>query len=185
MSKKGTMKSSNWKWKMNDCVFLHWKNMKPSFKYLVLYRYKNKYPILFTCKIFEVSKRAYYDFIKWMKKTEKDEFEATLIAQCQKHSYKTYSCWHVSIEPKKYANITVHCKTVLRVMNKYRLLSEICCRKKHRIIEKQLHKCANLLNWDFNAENQIKNRYRIFYIFLQNKAFFIYLWSANFFMEVL
>ena len=104
------------------------------------------------CKFFEVSRSGYYDFTKRMDKPDKDESLANLIAQCQERSHKTYGCRRVSIWLKKYSHITINCKTALRIMNKYGLLSEIRRRKKHRIMGEQLHKYANLLNRDFYAE---------------------------------
>ena len=43
-------------------------------------------------------------------------------------------------------------KTVLRIMKKYELLSEICRRRKWKQMGQQLHKYENLLNREFQAD---------------------------------
>ena len=53
-------------------------------------------------------------------------------------------------------------KTVLRVMQKYGLLSVIR-RKKYRNYGEYLHKYPNLLNRDFLPKGQIKNGLQIFH----------------------
>jgi transposase InsO family protein len=48
--------------------------------------------------------------------------------------------------------LTLHLKTVLRIINKYDLLSEIRRRKKYRQMGERLHKYENLLNREFQAD---------------------------------
>ena len=126
--------------------------MTASVKYLAIYHNKDNYPIILMCKFFEVSRSGYYDFAKRINKPDKDEFLANLIAKCQEHSHNTYGCQRVSIWLEKNAHITINCKTALRVMNKYGLLSEIRRRKKYCIMGENLHEYTNLLNRDFHAD---------------------------------
>lgn len=64
--------------------------MKPSIKYLAIYRNIGKYPISLMCKFFEVSRSGYYDFVKRIGKSDKDEQIADLIQKCQERSHRTY-----------------------------------------------------------------------------------------------
>ena len=87
-----------------------------------------------------------------MDKPDRDESLANAISECQKRSGKTYGYRRVHIWLVKEKGINVNSKTVLRVMNKYGLLSEIRRRRKYIQMGKQLHKYQNLLNRDFQAD---------------------------------
>ena len=52
----------------------------------------------------------------------------------------------------KRQNIIRNPKTVLRIMKKYDLLSEIRCRRKWQQMGQQLHKYEDLLNGDFQSD---------------------------------
>ena len=126
--------------------------MKPSVKYLAIYRHRDKYPVSLMCQFFGVSRSGYYDFVKRMEKIDKDENLAQMVAECQKHSGKTYGCRRVRIWLKRHKNISINCKTVLRIMNKYGLLAEIRRRRKYKQMGEQKHKYENILCRDFYAE---------------------------------
>jgi len=104
------------------------------------------------CQFFEVSRSGYYDFVKRMDKPDRDEPLAQEIKECQRICRKTYGYRRVHIWLKKIKGIHVNRKTVLRVMNKYGLLSEIRRRRKYKHMGQQLHKYENLLNRDFCAD---------------------------------
>jgi transposase InsO family protein len=104
------------------------------------------------CTFFEVSRSGYYDFIKRKDNTDRDEALAKEIAECQQKSRKTYGYRRVQIWLSKEKQRELNPKTVLRVMRKYGLLSEIRRRKKYKQMGQQLHKYENLLNRDFHAE---------------------------------
>jgi transposase InsO family protein len=82
----------------------------------------------------------------------KDETVIQLIRECQVHSRRTYGYRRVKIWLQRKTGQTINHKAVLRIMNKYGLLSEIRRRKKYKQMGQQLHKYANILNRDFNAE---------------------------------
>ena len=103
------------------------------------------------CRMFEVSRSGYYDYIKRMDKPDCDEALAEEIACCQEHSGKTYGYRRVQIWLER-QGIHRNPKTVLRIMQKYGLLSEIRRRKKYRVIGQQFHRYENLLNRDFTAQ---------------------------------
>ncbi len=129
--------------------------MKPSVKYLAVYRHKDKYPVAVMCRFFEVSRSGYYDYVKRMSQPDKDEPLGQLIAECQQSSKRTYGYRRVQIWLERKC-IQINHKAVLRIMNKYGLLSEIRRRRKFKYMSNQLHKYENILNRDFTADSPNK-----------------------------
>ncbi|MDR3492646.1 MAG: IS3 family transposase [Gammaproteobacteria bacterium] len=130
--------------------------MKASVKYLAIYHHRNKYPIKIMCQFFDVSRSGYYDYVHRLSKLERDNPLAIMIKECEEHSRKTYGYRRVQAWLKREKSLHFNAKTILRVMNKYSLLSEIRRRRKYRKMGEQLHKYDNLLNRDFvaNKPNQ-------------------------------
>ena len=124
--------------------------MRTSVKYMVIYRHKEKYSISEMCRFFEVSRSGYYGYVSRMDIPAKDLPLAEKIEECQKECGKTYGYRrvHTWLERK---GIHRNPKTILRVMQKYNLLSVIR-RKKYRNYGEYLHRYPNLLNRDFHAE---------------------------------
>ena len=124
--------------------------MKPSVKYRVIYRHKEKYSISEMCRFFGVSRSGYYDFVSRMEVPDKDLPLAEKIKECQDECGKTYGYRrvHLWLESKR---IYRNPKTVLRIMQKYDLLSVIR-RKKYRKYTDVIHKYPNLLNRNFKAD---------------------------------
>ena len=125
--------------------------MRPKAKYAVIYRHRDEYSISAMCKFFEVSRSGYYDFVKRIGKPEQDAELARKIAECQNKADKTYGYRRVW-RWLKARNIDRNPKTVLRVMKKYGLLSEIRRRRKWVNLGQQVHKCENLLKRQFRAD---------------------------------
>lgn len=123
--------------------------MKTSVKYLVIYRHKEKYSISEMCHCLNVSRSGYYDYVKRMDIPAKDLPLAEKIAECQEKCGKTYGYRRVHIWLEK-QGIHHNPKTILRVMQKYNLLS-VVRRKKYRNYGEYLHRYPNLLNRDFKA----------------------------------
>ena len=98
--------------------------MRTSIKYMVIYRHKDKYSISEMCRFFKVSRSGYYDYVKRMDMPAWDLSLAEKIRECQEQCGKTYGYRrvHIWLERK---GIYRNPKTVLRVMQKYALLSEI------------------------------------------------------------
>ena len=117
---------------------------------MVIYRHKDKYSINEMCRFFKVSRSGYYDYVKRMDIPARDLPLAEKIKECQEQCGKTYGYRrvHIWLERK---GIYHNPKTILRVMQKYGLLSEIR-RKKYRNYGDYLHRYPNLLNRDFSAE---------------------------------
>ena len=124
--------------------------MRTSVKYMVIYRHKGKYSISEMCRFFKVSRSGYYDYVKRMDIPAWDLPLAEKIRECHEQCGKTYGYRRVHIWLER-NGIYRNPKTILRVMQKYGLLSVIR-RKKYRNYGEQLHKYPNLLNRDFSAE---------------------------------
>ena len=103
------------------------------------------------CNFFKVSRSGYYGYVKRMSNPEFDQKLADKIAECQQFCHKTYGYRRVHIWLQK-QGINYNPKIVLRVMQKYGLLSEILRRRKYRQMGEHLHKYQNLLNREFTAE---------------------------------
>ena len=117
---------------------------------MVIHRHKGKYPISEMCKFFNVSRSGYYGYVSRMKTPAKDLSLAEKIKECQGKCGKTYGYRRVHIWLER-QGIHRNPKTILRVMQKYSLLSVIR-RKKYRNYGEHLHRYPNLLNRDFKAE---------------------------------
>ena len=124
--------------------------MRTSVKFMVIYRHKDKYSISEMCRFFDVSRSGYYDYVKRMDIPAKDLPLAEKIKECQIKNGKTYGYRRVHIWLEK-QGIHHDPKTILRVMQKYNLLSVIR-RKRYRKYGEHIHRYPNLLNRDFKAE---------------------------------
>ena len=125
--------------------------MRPKIKYAVIYRHRGEYPVSVMCKFFGVSRSGYYTFVKRQEQPEQDAQLAAKIKECQEKTDKTYGyrrVWKWLSD----RNIKRNPKTVLRVMKKYGLLSEIRRRRKWVNLGQQVHKYENLLKRQFHAD---------------------------------
>ena len=125
--------------------------MRPKLKYAVIYRHRHEYPVRVMCRFFGVSRSGYYDFVKRIGQPEHDVDLAERIRECQRITDKTYGyrrVWKWLQDRKVQRNP----KTVLRVMQKYGMLSEIRRRRKWVNLGQQVHKYENLLNRQFKTD---------------------------------
>ena len=125
--------------------------MRPKAKYAVIYRHRGKYPISVMCRFFGVSRSGYYGYVGRLDKPEKDAALAEEIRQQQKLSLGTYGYRRMQIALAA-KGIYRNPKTVLRVMKKYNLLSEIRRRRRWVNMGQQLHRYENLLNRQFQSD---------------------------------
>ena len=124
--------------------------MRTSVKFMVIYRHREKYSISEMCRFFDVSRSGYYDYVKRMDIPAKDLPLAEKIRECQDKCGKTYGYRRVHLWLER-EGIHHDPKTILRIMQKYSLLSVIR-RKKYRNYGNCLHRYENLLNRDFHAD---------------------------------
>jgi len=113
---------------------------------------RNRYPVAVMCQFFGVSRSGYYDYLKRLDRPAHDVVLAEIIRDQQGKCNKTYGyrrMWKWLQTTKK---IYRNPKTILRIMKKYELLSEIRRRRKWRQLGQQIHKYENLLNRNFQAD---------------------------------
>ena len=125
--------------------------MKAKFKYEVICAHREEYPVAVMCKFFGVSKSGYYDYVKRISRVEKGFELAEKISLQQKRCFQTYGYrrMHIWLEQQ---GIHHNPKTILRIMKKYGLLSEIRRRRKWQNLGQQVHRYENLLNRQFHAD---------------------------------
>ena len=124
--------------------------MKPSVKYQVIYKRKSEYSISEMCRFFKVSRSGYYDYLHRKNMPDRILPLAEKIRECQEESHRTYGYRRVQIWLER-QGIYKNPKTVLRVMQKYNLLS-VVRRKKFHYCSQYLHRYPNALNRDFTAD---------------------------------
>ena len=117
---------------------------------MVIYRHKDKYSVSEMCRFFCVSRSGYYAYVSRMDIPTKDILLAERIRECQENCGKTYGYRRVHIWLQR-QGVYHNPKTILRVMQKYNLLS-VVRRKKYRNYGDVLHRYHNLLNRNFKAE---------------------------------
>ena len=117
---------------------------------MVIYRHKDKYSVSEMCRFFCVSRSGYYAYVSRMDIPTKDISLAERIRECQENCGKTYGYRRVHIWLQR-QGVYHNPKTILRVMQKYNLLS-VVRRKKYRNYGDVLHRYHNLLNRNFKAE---------------------------------
>ena len=117
---------------------------------MVIYRHKDKYSISEMCRFFKVSRSGYYDYVRRMDMPARDLAFAEKIQECQNKCGKTYGYRRVHIWLER-NGIHKNPKTVLKVMQKYNLLSVIRRCRVYRYTE-HLHRYKNLWKQDFHAD---------------------------------
>ena len=118
--------------------------MRAKAKYAVIYRHREKYPVLVMCRFFAVSRSGYYSFVERMNHPEKDAALAETIRQQQGKCYHTYGYRRMWQWLEKNVGIHHNPNTILRVMKKYGLLADIRRRRKWQQMGQQVHKYQNL-----------------------------------------
>ena len=125
--------------------------MKPKVKYAVIYRHREEYSVSVMCKFFGVSRSGYYAFLQRLGKPDRDADLAEAIRREQQRCRNTYGYRRIQLALAA-KGIYRNPKTVLRVMKKYDLLSEIRRRRKWVNMGQQVHRYENLLNRQFQSD---------------------------------
>ena len=126
--------------------------MRPQVKYQIIYMNRNRYSVSAMCRFFNVSRSGYYDHVKRLDRPAHDADQAEIIREQQKKCDKTYGYRRIQKWLIKTKKIYRDPKTILRIMKKYELLSEIRRRRKWQQMGQQVHRYKNLLNRDFHAD---------------------------------
>ena len=103
------------------------------------------------CKFFGVSRSGYYAFLQRLGKPDRDADLAEAIRREQQRCRNTYGYRRIQLALAA-KGIYRNPKTVLRVMKKYDLLSEIRRRRKWVNMGQQVHRYENLLNRQFQSD---------------------------------
>lgn len=125
--------------------------MKPRFKYAVICQHRERYSVTEMCRFFKVSRSGYYKYLKQLKHPAKDFELVEKIRAKQETCRRTYGYRRMKLWLDS-EGIAKNPKTVLRIMHKYDLLSQIRRRRKWIQMGEHIHKYKNLLNREFNAE---------------------------------
>ena len=130
-SGNGHMRLSDCGWRTNYCgIFCsRLEGGEASGKALHHISPRAEHPVSVMCPFFEVSRSGCYDFVHRLGRPEKDAALAEMIAEQRKRSFGTYGYRRMWLWLKS-QNIHRNPKTVLRIMKKYGLLSEIRRRRK-------------------------------------------------------
>ena len=102
------------------------------------------------CRLFGVSRSGYYKYLSRKDILDKDLQLANKIEECQEIHHKTYGYRRVHIWLER-QGIYRNPKTILRIMQKYNLLS-VVRRKKFHYCSQYLHRYPNSLNREFAAD---------------------------------
>ena len=113
---------------------------------------RDRYPVSVMCRFFGVSRSGYYDYVNRLDKQAHDVALAKIIEEQQVKCNKTYGYRRMWKWLQKVKKIRRNPKTILRIMKKYELLSEIRRRRKWIQMGEQRHKYENLLNRQFRAD---------------------------------
>ncbi len=126
--------------------------MKASLKYRLIEQCAGKYPIQAMCKFYGVSRSGYYRYLRHKDALDKNAGLADMIAECQNIRGKIHGYRYVHLWLERCKGIYRNPKTILRVMRKYGLLSEVR-RKRWQACGQSIHRYANILNRNFKAEH--------------------------------
>jgi putative transposase len=129
--------------------------VKPGLKYRLIEQCADKYPIDAMCKFYGVSRSGYYRYRRHKHISPKEASLASMIAECQNTRGKIHGYRYIHLWLEKNKGVYLNPKTVLRIMRKYGLLSDVR-RKRWQTCGQAIHRYANILNRNFNAEQPNK-----------------------------
>lgn len=103
------------------------------------------------CNFFSVSQSGYYDWTKREHENGRDLYLHSLIAECQEKHKKRYCYRRVKLWLQREHRLAINHKAVLRVMNKYNLLSVTRRKGYYRRLLSAEIRYPNILERDFMA----------------------------------
>jgi len=129
----------------------HRKEVRPAFKYHVICQHRTAYAVSVMCRFFGVSRSGYYDYVKHAGQPEKDSLLAKKLKAQQEHCFQTYGYRRMQLWLES-QGVHHNPKTILRVMKKYGILSEIRRKRKWQNLGQQTHRYQNLLDRQFCSD---------------------------------
>jgi transposase InsO family protein len=105
------------------------------------------------CRFFNISRAAYYKWVKRSKQPDKDAERLELVQAAYEKSRKTYGYRRITIWIQQNKGVSINHKAVLRLMNKMNIRSVARKRKPYRKMSQLdiYHRYDNILNRDFTA----------------------------------
>jgi transposase InsO family protein len=103
------------------------------------------------CSFFSVSRSGYYDWTKREHENGRDLYLRSLIAECQEKHKKRYGYRRVRLWLQREHRLAINHKAVLRVMNKYNLLSVTRRKGYYRRMLSAEMRYPNILERNFKA----------------------------------
>ena len=94
-------------------------------QYRAIYALKNKYCVKEMLEILQIPQSSYYKWLKKANEFDKDMFYYDLIKEIQDRTKQTYGYRRITVFLLKEYGLVVNHKKILRIMNKYNLLSVI------------------------------------------------------------
>lgn len=105
------------------------------------------------CAFFDISRAAYYAWVKEMVQPDSDAERKQLIQEAYQKSHKTYGYRRVSLSIRKNKGVVINHKAVLRLMNGMNIHSVARKRKIYKKVTElgTYHRYENVLNREFTA----------------------------------
>jgi len=122
-------------------------------RYRVMYRYREKYPLCAMSAFFNLSRAAYYAWVKRMDRPDRDAERMKLVLEAYLGSRKTYGYRRIQAWILRRHGKSINHKAVLRLMNKLNIQSVARRRKGYKKVAEweSYHTYPNRLNQDFHA----------------------------------
>jgi putative transposase len=120
-------------------------------KYRAIYHYRKKYPVVDMCRFLEVSRSAYYDWIRRKDQPSRDAELTELIREGYNQSRRTYGYRRITIWLRRKHGLLVNQKAVRRIMRKNDMPSIIRRKRKYKFNSAVYHRYDNVLARDFKA----------------------------------
>lgn len=110
-----------------------------------------EYPISKLCELIGIPRSSYYKYLRQLK-TDKDEWLANEIKECQESVKYTYGYRRMCIWLKQTHGIVVNHKRVARVMRKFSLNAKVYRSKRFSGIAQATYRYTDKLKRNFNAK---------------------------------
>jgi putative transposase len=122
-------------------------------RYRVMYHYREKYPIRAMSEFFNLSRAAYYAWVKRMDRPDRDDERMKLVMEAYLGSRKIYGYRRIQAWLLRRRGKIINHKAVLRLMNKLGIRSVARRRKMYKSAAQQFgtYTYPNLLDRDFHA----------------------------------
>ena len=118
--------------------------------YQFIKEHRSRFTVALLHRILKVSRSGFYRFLQ-EKNSGNEEQLVSMIQVCHQRTFQTYGYRRVKMWLQRAKGIKVNSKRILRIMQKYSLLSIVRRRKKKILIGKENLRYPNLLSQKFTA----------------------------------